>query len=74
MLSTQNMEFYKELGFFNGEDGSWPGVATIVKEKSGKLFRYAKSYYGPGDNFCSMWDFMDLLPPKGNPWETKYKY
>ena len=22
MLSTQNMEFYKELGFFNGENGS----------------------------------------------------
>ena len=49
-------------------------MTTIIKDESGKIYRYAKSYYGPGNNFCSMWDFNDLLPPKEKEWEPKYKY
>jgi hypothetical protein len=54
------------MDFFNGEEGSWPGVASFVKDEHVKIIRYAKSYFGPGDNFCAMWDFNDLLPPQEN--------
>ncbi|MBC8197503.1 MAG: DUF899 family protein [Candidatus Marinimicrobia bacterium] len=74
MLSCQNMEFYKELGFYDGIDGTWPGVACLIKDDDENIYLYSKSYYGPGDNFCSMWDFNDLLPPQKTPWSPKYNY
>ena len=74
MLSYQNMDFYKELGFFDGKDGSWPGASALIKNKDGKIYQYSKTFYGPGDNFCSMWDFNDLLPISKKMWEPKYKY
>ncbi len=74
MVSCKDMDFYKQMDFFNGEEGSWPGVASFIKDENGNIIRYAKSYFGPGDNFCAMWDFNDLLPPQEKVWEPKYKY
>jgi len=47
---------------------------VLIKDPDGKIYRYSKTYYGPGDNFCSMWDFNDLLPEQEKIWEPKYQY
>ncbi|MDP6685176.1 MAG: DUF899 family protein [Candidatus Marinimicrobia bacterium] len=74
MVSCQNMDFFKQTGFFNGKDGCWPGIATFIRKKTGNIFRYTKSYFGPGDNYCNMWDINDLLPPLEEEWAPKYSY
>jgi len=73
MVSSQNMDFYKDMDML-GEDDTWPGVVTFIKNENGEIFRYAKSFFGPGDNFCAMWDFNDLLPIQDETWAPKYIY
>jgi len=73
LVSSQNMDFYKEMDML-GKDGTLPGVVTFIKNENGDIFRYAKSFFGPGDNFCTMWDFNDLLPIQEETWAPKYTY
>ena len=73
IVSSQNMDFYKDMDML-GDDGTWPGVVTFVKNENGEILRYAKSFFGPGDNFCAMWDFNDLLPIQDETWTPKYTY
>ena len=60
--------------FFDGEEGSMPGAVALIKDKKNNIFQYSKTFFGPGDNFCSMWDFNDLLPLSKEEWTPKYKY
>jgi predicted dithiol-disulfide oxidoreductase (DUF899 family) len=73
LVSSQNMDFYKEMDML-GKDGTWPGVVTFIKNENGDIFRYAKSFFVPGDNFCAMRDFNDLLPIQKETWAPKYTY
>ena len=74
MVSCEDMQFYKDMDMFNGEDSTWPGVASLIKNEDGKIFRYAKSNFGPGDNYCIMWDFNDILPVHDPVWAPEYQY
>lgn len=74
MVSSQDMQFYKDTGFMNGDEGTFPGVASFIKEYNGAIKMYSKSFFGHGDNFCVMWDFNDLLPPLKSEWVPKYNY
>jgi predicted dithiol-disulfide oxidoreductase (DUF899 family) len=70
MVSSQGSTFRNDMGYeFKGSPG--PGVSTFVK-KGGKIFRVADTGFGPGDNFCAMWDLNDLLPK--NDWGPKFHY
>lgn len=71
MASTAGTSLKKDLGFQN-QDGNEPGVSALIKDKKGKIFRVSHSSFGPGDNFCVMWDLCDLLPPSS--WEPKFRY
>ncbi len=72
MASHQNNSFIKDFGF-QGEDHVMPGVMSFTKE-NGKLYFHSRTYFGPGDNYCNMWDFIDLLPKGVNGWVPKYDY
>jgi len=73
MVSSQGSSFRKDMGYFDKEDGYCPGVSTFVK-KGGKIYRFSDSIFGPGDNFCAVWDLFDLLPGGSSKWEAKFKY
>jgi predicted dithiol-disulfide oxidoreductase (DUF899 family) len=61
MLSTRGSSFSKDLGF--EEDGSpMPGVSTFIRTSDGTIRRHAAAPFGPGDKFCAVWSFADLLP------------
>ena len=74
MISSQNMDFYNEFGFFDGKEGALPGAIALIKNKENNIFQYSKIFYGPGNNFCSMWDFNDLLPIPKEEWTPEYNY
>jgi predicted dithiol-disulfide oxidoreductase (DUF899 family) len=65
MVSARHTSLFKDLGFETADGMPRPGVTTFVKSKSGKIKRYASASFGPGDKFCSVFSFLDLLP-KGN--------
>lgn len=72
MVSHQNNSFIKDFGF-QREDHVMPGVMSFTKE-NGKLYFHSRTYFGPGDNYCNMWDFIDLLPKGISGWVPKYDY
>lgn len=63
MVSTQGTTFAKDMGYEAG--GSlMPGVSTFTKAADGTIRRHATAPFGPGDKFCPVWSFVDLLPKR----------
>jgi predicted dithiol-disulfide oxidoreductase (DUF899 family) len=61
MYSGKETTFINDMGYYNEKDGYWPGVSVFHKE-DGKINRISKTFFGPGDYFCSVWHFFDMLP------------
>ncbi len=72
MASHEKNSFIKDFGF-QDDDHVMPGVMSFTKE-NGKIYFHSRTYFGPGDNYCNMWDFIDLLPKGVNGWVPKYDY
>ena len=62
MYSGANSNFIKDMGYQNEEGKYLPGVSVFHKTEGGKIKRVSKTYFGPGDYFCSVWHFYDMLP------------
>jgi len=80
MISRKNNTFAKDLGFISeaevdcsGVGDPMPGIASFIKKEDG-IYLHHRSYFGPGDNYCNMWDFTTILPKGINNWEPKYIY
>ena len=73
MLSADGSHFTADLGFYKETEGYYPGVSALVR-KEGKMYRYSYDYFGPGDPYCSVWHFLDLLPKRIDGWQPKYVY
>ncbi len=77
MVSAHDSTFVKDMGFWEESGpypGPWPGVSSFHKDHDGKIYRVAKGHFGPGDDFCVVWPFFDLLENGANGWEPKYFY
>ncbi|MGD7026263.1 DUF899 family protein [Sutcliffiella horikoshii] len=61
VVSTKGTSFKEDMGFVVNE-GFYPGVTVFSKDDKGVIYRHASSFFGPGDDFCSVWPFFDLLP------------
>lgn len=53
--------FHKDMGYVMGA-GVFPGASTFVKLADGSIERYAHSPFGPGDSFCAVFQFFNMLP------------
>ena len=73
MVSDEGSDFRYDLGF-RDEEKVQPGALVFTKDDKGQIYLFSSSFFGPGDNFCVMWDLMDLMPEGYNKWEPKYKY
>lgn len=73
MVSHHQNNWADENGFMKG-NGVYPGVVVYSKDANGKIWKHDKAYFGPGDNYCNMWDFIDLLPSGVADWQPKYDY
>lgn len=64
IYSATESSFSKDLGFTDEKNSPWPGVSTFKKDDSGKIYLLSQANFGPGDDFCSVWHFYDMLPEK----------
>lgn len=64
IYSAGDSSFSRDLGFADEQNNPWPGVSTFVKNEDGSIELLAQSSFGPGDLFCNVWHFYDLLPEK----------
>lgn len=74
VYSTHGTSFTADMGFDNGDEGLMPGVSVFVKEADGKIYRVSRAEFGPGDDFCPVWHFFELLPEGIDGWEPKPNY
>ena len=73
MVSHQGTDFAADMGY-RSESGGWlPGVSVFRKE-GGRILRVSDQQLGPGDDFCSVWHFFDMLPEGPAGWRAKFAY
>ena len=72
MASIAGTTFAHDMGYWQ-DDGPLPGV-SVLKRSNGRILRVADTSFSPGDDFCAVWHFLDLLPEGAAGWQPKYKY
>jgi predicted dithiol-disulfide oxidoreductase (DUF899 family) len=72
MVSHQGTDFAADMGY-RGETGWLPGISVFRKE-GGRILRVSDQRLGPGDDFCSVWHFFDLIPEGPAGWRAKFSY
>ena len=73
ILSTQGTTLKHDMGFEPEPGKYWPGVSVLRRDPNGDIYHVNKAMFGPGDAFCSLWHFLDLLPSE-KEWHPKYNY
>jgi predicted dithiol-disulfide oxidoreductase (DUF899 family) len=63
MVSANGSTLFEDLGFAD-KTGLYPGASTFRRTKAGKIDHVASTTFGPGDRFCSVWSFFDMLPAR----------
>lgn len=74
LYSARGTSFIVDMGFEGGECGLMPGVSVFSKDGDGRIFRVGRAEFGPGDDFCAVWHFFDLLPRGVDGWEPRFSY
>lgn len=59
-VSGESSGFAQAMGYRNA-DGPQPGVSAFHKKADGSIVRTGHAPFGPGDDFCAVWPFFDLL-------------
>lgn len=74
VLSGRHSTFTRDMGFYFEGQGVYPGVSAFHRQADGAIVRTAKTFFGPGDDFCPVWHFFDLLEGGAKGWEPKFRY
>ena len=72
MVSHQGTTFAEDMGYRSNE-GWMPGV-SVFRRAGDRIVRVSDAAFSPGDDFCNVWHFFDLLPEGAAGWQPKYKY
>ncbi|MDH3689861.1 MAG: DUF899 domain-containing protein [Gammaproteobacteria bacterium] len=72
MVSHRGSTFASDMGY-KSKDGWEPGV-SVFRKPGAKILRVSDTSFGPGDDFCSVWHFFNLIPEGSAGWQPQYKY
>ena len=73
MVSHMGTTFAADMGY-RSENGGWrPGI-SVFKLAGKKILRVSDARWSPGDDFCTLWHFFDLLPEGAAGWSPKLSY
>ncbi len=64
MFSGADSSFIRDMGYQTENGDYWPGASVFHKDENGEITRVSKTFFGPGDFYCSVWHFFDMLPNK----------
>jgi predicted dithiol-disulfide oxidoreductase (DUF899 family) len=70
MVSHQGTTFAADMGY--RRDKGWVAGVSVFKCAGGKLLRVADTAFSPGDDFCNVWHFFDLIPEGKAGWQPKF--
>lgn len=61
MVSHANTSFAADMGYVSARGGWMPGV-SVFKRDGDAILRVSNTGFSPGDDFCILWHFFDMLP------------
>ena len=61
MVSHAGSTFAADMGYVSEKGGWMPGV-SVFRREAGVIARVSNTGFSPGDDFCTLWHFFDLLP------------
>jgi predicted dithiol-disulfide oxidoreductase (DUF899 family) len=73
MVSHRGTSFATDMGYGSEGDGWLPGV-SVFKKQGDRILRVSDQRLGPGDDFCSVWHFFDMIPEGPAGWRAKFSY
>jgi predicted dithiol-disulfide oxidoreductase (DUF899 family) len=73
MVSHQGTSFAADMGYLSESGAFQPGVSAFRREGS-RILRVSDAPFSPGDDYCSFWHVLDLLPEGAGDWEPKFSY
>jgi predicted dithiol-disulfide oxidoreductase (DUF899 family) len=73
MVSHMGTTFAADMGY-RSDTGRWrPGI-SVFKLAGEQILRVSDVGWSPGDDFCTLWHFFDLLPEGAAGWSAKFSY
>lgn len=72
MVSHADSTFAADMGFVSEKGGWMPGVSVFRREGE-TILRVSDTSFSPGDDFCVLWHFFDLLPGGVGEWPQPVK-
>lgn len=61
MVSHAGSSFAADMGYVSEKGGWMPGV-SVFRREGDAIVRVSSTGFSPGDDFCTLWHFFDLLP------------
>ena len=72
-LASHHANSYAEDHTKMGEYSNMPGAAFYRRE-NGKIFKKNSCVFGPGDLYCSFWNFLALSGIADSDWTPQFRY
>jgi predicted dithiol-disulfide oxidoreductase (DUF899 family) len=72
MVSYQGNTFGEDMGY-RPEGRAMPGI-SVFKRDGERITRVSDTSFSPGDDFCTVWHILDLIPEGPAGWQPKYHY
>jgi predicted dithiol-disulfide oxidoreductase (DUF899 family) len=73
MVSHQGTSFAADMGYRSESGGYRPGV-SVFRRDGARIVRVSDTGLRPGDDFCPVWHFFDMLPDGAAGWRPRYSY
>jgi predicted dithiol-disulfide oxidoreductase (DUF899 family) len=72
MVSHADTSFAADMGYVSEKGGWMPGV-SVFKRDGDAILRVSNTGFSPGDDFCILWHFFDMLPGGVGEWSGPVK-
>ena len=72
MVSHMGNTFATDMGY--GTSTRWRPGMSVFRREGQKILRVSDVAWSPGDDFCTIWHFFDLLPDGAAGWSPKLSY
>ena len=72
MVSHAGSTFAADMGYVSAKGGWMPGV-SVFRLEGDRILRVSDTGFSPGDDFCPLWHFFDLLPGGVGEWPGRAK-
>ena len=64
--------FAADMGYVSEKGGWMPGV-SVFRREGDAIVRVSSTGFSPGDDYCTLWHFFDLLPGGVGEWPAVRK-